>query len=185
MTKIETSTKEVSQITVGSTVWAPIGTYGWRPAIVLSLKKTNARVNYIGTRYQMAGQITGEGTRKIADLVARDEAKGGADKPKAKLSEIAILKTVNGETTLHGIPARGQKFGFLRSAVWQMNNKAKAEGTGEVFAVARLSEAELAAYQSAKKAEAVVEKKAPKFDFTPAQKTLMAFERARALKEVR
>ena len=72
---------------VGSPVWARFGAFGWRPAVVESMEN-----RWVCLRFE-SGNKSG-GRRDLADLVPRDPALKGKDKPTPKDARLRAFSKI-------------------------------------------------------------------------------------------
>ena len=72
-------------LTIGSTVWAPFGTHGWRPGIIIGLGKNRGDKTIVHLSFETGGK-----GRRIADeLYWRKPELKGRDKPRLSSEAVA------------------------------------------------------------------------------------------------
>jgi hypothetical protein len=67
-------------LSLGSTVWAPFGDYGWRPGVVTGLGKNRGDRTVVHLSFETGGR----GRRTAGELFWRKPELKGKDKPKAQ-----------------------------------------------------------------------------------------------------
>jgi hypothetical protein len=80
-TTINACSVQWRMLTEGSTVWAPFGDHGWHPGTVTGLGKNPAECTVVRLSFEAGGG----GKRYAEQLVWRQPALSGKDKPKAEV----------------------------------------------------------------------------------------------------
>lgn len=76
-TRIEPRRAPWQELTLGSTVWAPLGDHGWRPGTISGLGKNRGDNTIVHLRFETGGT----GRRLAASCIWRRPELQGKDKP--------------------------------------------------------------------------------------------------------
>jgi len=78
-------------LALGFTVWAPFGTHGWRPAIIISLGKNRGANTVVHLSFETSARKSGssKGRRIAGELYWRKPELKGGDKPSQKPCVVA------------------------------------------------------------------------------------------------